>query len=68
MLIAICIFRMGMEEHKVLFIIAIISTIEMTIGSQFKAALPTCSTQQFPVVASSCRMQKHFALGNKFNK
>lgn len=42
-LIAICIFRMRVEEHEVLFIIAIISTIKMTIGYKFKAGLPKCS-------------------------
>lgn len=54
MLIAICVFRVRMEGHKALFIIAVISTIKMTTGSQFMAALPTCSTQQLLVLASSC--------------
>lgn len=43
-LIAICIFRTRAEEHEVLFIIAIVSTIKMTIGNKFKAGLPKCFT------------------------
>lgn len=42
-LLAICIFRMRAEEHEVLFIIAIVSTIKMSIGNKFKAGLPKCS-------------------------
>lgn len=61
-LIEICVFSMRLEEHKVLFIIAVISTIEMTIGPQLKAA-PRCSSLYWPAVVTP----ELFALGNKFN-
>lgn len=52
-LIAICIFRMRAEEHEVLFIIAIVSTIKMTIGNKLKAGLPKCSMWQLFIFVSS---------------
>lgn len=54
MLIAICVFRRRMEEHKVLFIIAVMSTVKMTTGSQFKAA-PRHSSLSWPAVVIPCR-------------
>lgn len=53
---------MRMGEHEVLFIIAIISTIKMTAGCQFKAA-PHHSSLHWPAVVTP----EHFALGNKFS-
>lgn len=57
---AICIFRMRVEEHELSFIIAIINTIKMTIGNKFKAGLPKCSTWQLLIFVSSCVSRSFF--------
>lgn len=44
---------MKVEEHKAFFIIVIISSIKMTIGSKFKPGLPKCSMWQLLILVSS---------------
>lgn len=51
---AICVFRRRVEEHKVLFVIAVVSTVKMTTGSQFKAA-PCHSSLCWPAVVIPSR-------------